>query len=269
MSSNKYQIIDKVAKLHSSLSESLKGKHILVRCMVNQQLFTLFSRYSQKRLAPASTTKIFLLHALLAHQVDLETVLKVEESDQSLGSGNNLKVGQHYLIRDLIINLMTASSNTAAKVLARHLKDILGQNYVDYINQYNVTLGLKNTHFVNEHGLAHRQQYASLEDFSILLDSKIQDQKFLNMMNTLSYDFESLEGDKVSIQNTYSDLSVKECIGVKTGTLVPGVFNIVVFFEIKGVKGYIIDFYNENKEDRNQDVKNLLEILKKYHEDLV
>lgn len=268
MTSNKYQIIDKVAKLQSTLNENLKGKHILVRCMANKQRFTLFARHPNKKIAPASTTKIFLLNILMQNNIDLNKFIQVEEADLSKGSGNNLKCGQHYRIYDLIINLMTASSNTSAKVLARYLEGLLGQNYIDYINPYHKSLGLDNTNLVNEHGLAHRQQYTTLNDLSIVLDQKIQDHDFLNMMNTASYHFQSLEGDEVSIENTYQEIQREECRGVKTGTLVPGVFNIIVFFDFPDLSGYIIDFYNENKEDRNQDVANLLNTLKIYNEDL-
>ena len=269
MSGNKYQIIDQISQLHSTLSESLTGKHILVRCMANEQIFTIFSRNAQKKVAPASTIKVFLLNILLNQNIDLDEFLEIEEADLSLGSGNNLKVGQHYRVYDLIMNLMTASSNTAAKVLARYVEQSLGQSYVDYANQYHTNLGFKNTHLINPHGLAHRQQYVTLSDFALLLDQKIQDNDFLRMMCSSSYQFQSLEGDNILIQNTYPDLELKECLGVKTGTLVPGVFNIILFFEIKGIRGYIIDFYNENKESRNQDMLKILQTLKNYHEDLV
>lgn len=262
-------MIDQIAKLQSTLSESLTGKHILIRCMTNQHRFTVFSRYAQKRVAPASTTKFFLLNLLLQQPIDLESFIQVQDSDITKGSGNNLKVGHHYRIKDLMINLMTASSNTAAKILARYLEQFIGQNYVEYVNQYHASLGLKDTNLINEHGLANRYQYVTLSDFSIVLDQKVEDDDFLSFMNIASYRFQSLEGDEIVIENTYQDIELEECIGVKTGTLVPGVFNIIVFFNIAGLKGYIIDFYNENKEDRNQDIIKLLQTLKAYNEDLV
>ena len=251
---NRYDYVDRIACLHEDFDQILKGKHIVIRGQKKGQFFNLFRRHTQKKVVPASTAKIFLLNSLLEHQVDLTKRIEVLPSDISKGSGNNLVVGESYLVKDLLINLMTASSNTSAVVLARYLSEYIQRPYVEYINQKNESLGLTNTNLVNEHGLAHKFQYTTLDDLTHFLDKKIADQNFLNFMKTPQYEFSSSSGHQVTIENTYTELDANVHLGVKTGTLVPGVYNIIVFFKIKDVSFYIVDFYNESYEARNQDI---------------
>lgn len=258
---NKLKYFNQLSEIHEYLDQNLKGKHIIIRCQKDEQIFSVFRRNTHKKVVPASTAKVFLLASLIEHKVDLNHVIKVQSDDITKGSGNNLVVGQSYQVNDLMINLMTASSNTSATVLANYLSEYIGSPYVEYINHKNASLGLKNTNLVNEHGLANKFQYTTLDDLTKFLDTKLNDIDFLRLMRTTQHEFFSVEGHRVQIENTYTELDLNIHLAVKTGTLVPGVFNIIVFFEVAGLRGYIVDFYNENQIDRNKDINKAIQAV--------
>lgn len=265
----KYQLATSLAQLHEELHQQLKGKHIVIRCKVAKNTFTLFQRNIHQRIKPASTVKLFLLKTLFDLNIDVNRWLKVEDHHITKGSGNNLKAGHHYLVKDLIVNLMVASSNTAACVLQDYVEKLLGVNYVNYLNKTHLKNDLFNINLVDSHGLTNQNQYVSVSDFSKILDSYIGEKKILKWMNIEQHEFSSQEKHEVQITNTYKNLNHNHCIGVKTGTLVPGVFNIVVFFKFKRLQGYIIDFYNQDAESRTDDIQNTLALLKQYREAII
>lgn len=265
----KYQLANSLAQLHEEFHQQLKGKHILIRCKVAKNTFTLFQRNIDERIKPASTVKFFLLKTLLELKIDVKHYLEVKEQHIKRGSGNNLKVGQHYLVKDLITNLMVASSNTAACVLQDYVEELLGESYIAYFNKTNLRNGLFNINLVDAHGLTNQKQYVNLADFAEILDPCIGDKKLLKWMRIQEHEFSSKQGHQIKITHTYKHVNHSNCVGVKTGTLVPGVFNIVVFFKFKGLQGYIIDFYNRDAESRIDDIQNTLQLLKKYNEALI
>lgn len=265
----KNQLISNLAELHEQLQQKLKGKHILIRCKNSEGIFTIFQRDIQKRIKPASTVKIFLLQTLLQLNVNFDHWLEVKEHHLTRGSGNNLKLGNHYLVKDLLINLLVASSNTAASVLQEYVEELLAENYVNYLNKQHLNMGLMNIHLMDAHGLTNQKQYVSLADFGEILDTHIGDKKFLKWMRIKEHYFVSKQGYETTIKNTYTNFNRRSKVGIKTGTLVPGVFNVILFFKFKGIQGYIIDFYNEDQDSRYNDIESTLELLKKYKEALI
>ncbi|MQW91368.1 hypothetical protein GFH30_10185 [Acinetobacter wanghuae] len=260
-------LIEKMARLSDSLNQSLTGKHILIRMYEKGGNFTLYQKNIDRKVVPASTAKIFLLDRLLNSNIDMDEYLEVTEDDVRKGSGNNLKVGELYRVQDLIKNLMIASSNTSAAVLRKYLEKVQDYNFISYINQYNSTRGMINTHLVNEHGLADRLQYTTLSDLKIILDAKLTDARFQAMSNITEHVFYSKSGDEIRVKNTYESELKNKITAVKTGTLVPGIFNILIFFKLEKCKGYIVDFYNENIELRNKDITNALMIIQKWSDE--
>ena len=268
---NKYKIIEKVAVLNSRLSSSLIGKHILIRASYNDEVFTLFQKDIDKKVIPASTIKLFLLDELIKFKdgLNFNKYIKIQQEDLIKGSGNNLKVGEEYKVIDIMKNLMISSSNTSAKVLRKYFESETGVDFIQHINNINKDKGLLKTNIVNEHGLANRAQSTTLRDFSIFLDGKIKHNYFKVFCNIESYEFLSKSGHKVSIKNTYTFYDHTHISAVKTGSLVPDIFNIILFFNFKGFCGYIADFHNEKIDHRDMDIINVLQLLKEWSEDQI
>ena len=61
---NQYDLIQSIAELSDQLNLLLNGKHILIRMHTEDKKFTIFQKSIEKRIAPASTVKIFLLDSI-------------------------------------------------------------------------------------------------------------------------------------------------------------------------------------------------------------
>ncbi len=132
----------------------------------------LLAKNEHKKLAPASMTKLMTL--ILAAE-DLEEG-KVSLKDKVVASENAWKMGgsQIYLepgeemtYEDMLISIAVGSANDSCVAVAEHLEGT-HKNFVDRMNQKAKMLGLKNTHFVNSHGLTAEEHYTTASDMAII-----------------------------------------------------------------------------------------------------
>ena len=100
----------------------------------------------------ASITKIMTCLITIMYS-DLDKIVVVDEDVlKSYGSSVYLEVGEEIKLIDLLYGLMLRSGNDAATQIA---KTVAGteEAFVYLMNEYAATIGMKNTHFVNPHGL--------------------------------------------------------------------------------------------------------------------
>lgn len=138
---------------------------------------------------PASLVKILtaliaieqgvLTDAVVVRQDVLDTIPD-EATDVDLVPDEVLSV------EDLLYCMMVGSANDAAAVLADH---VMGsqQAFVDELNRYAQKLGCDSTNFTNVHGLHNDQQYTTARDVCRLLAQAIQNEKFCEIFETVSY----------------------------------------------------------------------------------
>ncbi len=129
---------------------------------------TLFEKDSHLALAPASLTK--MVTAILAiEDGDLDAPVKTDvDSRQMPGSSlMGLLPGDCFPLRDLVYGLMLPSGNDAALAIARHIAGSDGA-FVDDMNAFLVRLGLKDSHFVNPHGLDATGHVTSAYDLAMV-----------------------------------------------------------------------------------------------------
>ena len=111
--------------------------------------------YHDERLI-ASITKI--MTAIVAIEYgDLDE--KIEVTDiikKSFGSGIYIKVGEEITLRDLLYGLMLRSGNDAALMIAEHISGSVDE-FVYLMNEYASKLNMKNTTFINPHGLENEE----------------------------------------------------------------------------------------------------------------
>ncbi len=135
--------------------------------------YVLFEKDSQKRMYPASTTKI--MTALLALEAVEQGVLTMEtpftvtesvlEGLDPDGSNIALKVGETMTLKGLLHGLLIASGNDAAVAIATM---VAGSEvaFVDRMNQRAAELELADTHFMNPHGLHDENHYTTAADMA-------------------------------------------------------------------------------------------------------
>jgi D-alanyl-D-alanine carboxypeptidase len=146
----------------------------------------LFTKNADKRMYPASTTKV--LTAILAIESGrLDEVVTIQRTDlQVVPSIIGLLPGERIKLRDLVYGLMLRSGNDAARAIARHIAG----SQVKFAAQMNAKareLGCSGSHFVNAHGLPHRNHYTTARDLGCIMRYAMRNDEFRKITATRHY----------------------------------------------------------------------------------
>jgi len=139
----------------------------------------LFQRNADKRIPPSSMTKVMTAYVAfdLASKglVNLDDQCKIsKEAWRKNGSSMFLNYGDIVTIDELIKGLLAVSGNDAAIAIAKNCAGSV-KNFVELMNIKASELGLKNSHFMNPHGLYEKDHYMSLRDLAKLVISFYND----------------------------------------------------------------------------------------------
>jgi D-alanyl-D-alanine carboxypeptidase len=157
----------------------------------------LYSRAMHDQLAPASTTKI-LTAILLLEYGKLDEEFPVVEEDLVGESSMGLTSGERPRLLDLLYGMMLPSGNDAAMVVGRGLAGKAApveggpqdpiERFAALMNTRVEQLGLKNSHFVNPHGLDSNGHYSSAYDIASLSWYALHFPAFNEVVKQISYD---------------------------------------------------------------------------------
>lgn len=143
------------------------------------------SNQHTKRLI-ASTTKIMTALVTL-NNIDLEKNIKVSpEVLKSYGSGIYIEVGESIKIKDLLYGLMLRSGNDAAIELAINVGGSL-EGFVSLMNENAQNIGMKNTVFINPHGLENSEGVGNMStsyDMALLSSVASLNKTYMNIVST-------------------------------------------------------------------------------------
>ncbi len=160
----------------------------------------------------ASTTKIMTALVVLEQCALHETVTVTSAQTEIEGSSAFLLPGATYTVEDLLYGLMLASGNDAACVLAEHTAGSI-EGFADLMNAKAEALGLKNTHFVNPHGLNDPEHFSTARDLALLTAAAMQNEVFCRIFGARSY---TAHGVEYTNHNKLLD-TCEGCLGGKTG----------------------------------------------------
>ena len=169
------------------------------------------------QLPMASTTKIMTAYiACISGKLnDTVTIPKVAVGVE--GSSVYLKEGEKYKLIDLVYGLMLRSGNDAAEAIAWYLGGGI-EGFAKIMNEQVKMMGLKNTNFVNPHGLHDDNHYTSAYDLAYITCEALKNSDFKKICSTKSYKFKVIDGENKCYVNKNKLLNLyDDCIGVKTG----------------------------------------------------
>jgi D-alanyl-D-alanine carboxypeptidase len=127
----------------------------------------LYGRDPHQELAPASLTKIFTaIVALSRGQLPQEVAVQFDPSQLADSTLMGIHPGETYPLEDLLYGLMLPSGNDAALAIANEIGGSVPQ-FVALMNSQANVLGLKDSHFVNPHGLDAPGHYSSAYDLAM------------------------------------------------------------------------------------------------------
>lgn len=167
----------------------------------------------------ASTTKVVTVITVLQNCNDLDKVITVNDKSIGVeGTSIYLRKGEQVSIRDLLYGLMLRSGNDSAVALAYEIGGT-EENFVEMMNNLCTTIGTKNTHFANPHGLDNPNHYTTAYDLALVTAYALNNHIFAEIVSTRQYVIEKTNtSDKRYLSNKNRLLnSLDGCVGVKTG----------------------------------------------------
>lgn len=178
----------------------------------------LYERNGREHRAMASTTKIMtcLLALELGNPEDVVT-FSANAAAQPDVQLNGCE-GEQYYLRDLLYSLMLESHNDTAVAIAEHIGGSV-EGFAALMNEKAKELGAYETNFVTPNGLDAEGHYTTACDLGLIACYAIQNQEFLDIVQTPAYGFQELNGARsVSVTNKDAFLtSYDGAMGIKTG----------------------------------------------------
>lgn len=177
--------------------------------------YVISQKYANEPRFIASLTKMMTGLLALENGNMADTVLITD--DVFICKDSRVRLGEGYLLGDLIYEMMLQSDNDAAYALAKHLAgDTL--KFYDMMNEKAAYLGMTSTHFANPNGMPAPDNYSTANDLIRLARYAMRDSAFAEIVGTKDKEVPLIDGRHMSCRNTNVLLhSYEGCIGIKTG----------------------------------------------------
>lgn len=194
----------------------------------------LYNKNGSQKLYPASTTKAWTAYVVLKHVSDLSQVVKVKDLPPIDGSSMYLKNGESFTVKQLLDSLLVHSSNDSAVVLANYVSGSI-EEFVKLMNIEAQSIGAKNTHFNNPHGLPDDNHYTTAYDMALMTREAMNNEVFRDIVKTKSISYPATQeypyeryfvntnkfltsNDKIIYKGKETPIKYDIVDGIKTGT---------------------------------------------------
>ena len=172
----------------------------------------LYERNADDRSLIASTTKIMTALVVCQQCNVLDRVKIPAEAVGIEGSSMYLQEGEVLTVQELLYGLMLRSGNDAAAALAIWCGGTM-EGFAQRMNDKARELGLKNTYFVNPHGLDAPDHYSTARDLAVLTAYAMDDPIFARTVGAKTVTV----GERVLTNHNKLLWQLPGCEGVKTG----------------------------------------------------
>ncbi|MGL4655388.1 MAG: serine hydrolase [Sarcina sp.] len=184
----------------------------------------LADKNSEKKFAPASTTKVMTALLTLENTKLTDMVTIGENPPFAEGSSIALKEGDVYSVENLLHALLLESSNDSAMALAEHISGS-EKEFAKLMTQRAKELGAKSTNFVNASGLPDDNHFTTAYDLSLIMKEALKHQDYTRISQVLSYELPVSKVDNqtkwvnnsTTMYNESNSNYYKPLIAAKTG----------------------------------------------------
>ncbi len=192
----------------------------------------LIGKDIHKRIIPASLTKMMTSYVIgqeiEAGRLDPEEMVTISQNAWSKNYGDSSKmfieVGKQVSVRDLNLGIIIQSGNDACIAMAEHLAGS-EEAFANLMNNWAQYIGMKDSNFVNSHGLHDENHYSSAYDMAILGRALIHD--LPDEYKIYSQKEFTFNGIKQSNRNRLLWDNTLHVDGIKTGHLSQVGYNLV------------------------------------------
>lgn len=140
----------------------------------------LYNKDENKRLFPASTTKIVTAIIVLENHSLNEEVTASYDAIMTIPSGYstaNIQIGEILTVEQLLELLLVHSANDSANVLSEYAGGSI-DSFVSMMNTKVNELGLTDTHFTNPYGLQEDNHYTTAHDLAVIMQYCLKNETF-------------------------------------------------------------------------------------------
>ena len=215
---------------------------------------------SDDAIEPASMTKIMTSY-VVADQIDNglisldDEVLISEKAWRMQGSKTFIEAGKKVKVSDLLKGIMIQSGNDASVAIAEYAGGT-EDGFVDLMNAYAESLGMKNTSFKNSTGLPDSDHFSSAKDLANLTSNyinKFPDEYALYKEKQFTFNnIKQLNRNKLLWRDESAD-------GVKTGHTSSAGYCLVGSAQRGGMRLITVVAGSKSDKDRFSDTQRLLE----------
>ena len=169
------------------------------------------------RLPMASTTKAMTALVVLEN-ASLSDIVEIPPAAVGIeGSSVYLKKGERFTVEELLYALMLRSGNDAAVALALHTSGSV-EEFVRKMNERAALMGLKDTKFVNPHGLHDENHYTTAYELALIAAEGLKNPHFKRIVSTKNIVIDGEGHEKRYFANKNKILyNYEGATGVKTG----------------------------------------------------
>lgn len=149
----------------------------------------LFSQNISERKLIASTTKIMTAYVAIKYGDINKVVVVDKEVLKAYGSAIYIEVGEKLKLIDLLYGLILRSGNDAAIIIANNISKNMDE-FVKLMNKEATNIGMKNTIFLNNHGLEDENGDGNMStayDMAILMREAMKLDIFREIVSTKKY----------------------------------------------------------------------------------
>jgi D-alanyl-D-alanine carboxypeptidase (penicillin-binding protein 5/6) len=188
----------------------------------------LYEQDVHQRIAPASFVKILTLYlafdALRSGQLKVDELVTVSDKAwRTKGSKMFLKVGERVKVEDLLKGIVVASGNDACVALSEHMAGT-EEVFVSRMNEKARQLGLKDSRFMNSHGMPAEGQYTTAFDMALLARRYIEDHpEALPLHATTEFEYNGIrQANRNTLLQKYLGVD-----GLKTGHIEESGYHLI------------------------------------------
>lgn len=208
-----------IPKVHALDLTSYSKSAIMVEPTTNTILYEL---NKDERMAPASMTKLMTMLLIMESidngKISLEDMVTISSNAAGMGGSQVfLEANSKIKVEQLLKGIAIASGNDAAVAMAEHIAGSTNE-FVNMMNNKVKELGLKNTNFVNVHGLDTDNHYSSAYDMAMIAKELLNHDKILEYTSLYEDYLEKPDGTKTWLVNTNKLVRFYDGVdGLKTG----------------------------------------------------
>jgi D-alanyl-D-alanine carboxypeptidase (penicillin-binding protein 5/6) len=143
----------------------------------------LYEKNVHEQRSIASTTKI-MTAIIVLERAKLNEEVTIDNSASEVGESELfLQPGEKMTVQDLLYGLLLHSANDAAVALAEYVAGSV-TGFAELMNRKANSIGAKNTHFINPHGLYDANHYSTAYDLALITRYGFKDKMFAEIVAT-------------------------------------------------------------------------------------